>query len=113
MSPFPSIDPSPTSPLNPSTNQGSEEGWSDHRRAAEEDREQPQSPGFPRQERTGTCLKKDTPTGEENGTKQTESSLRLSVCLSGVVANHILTRRHRVQNCSTAGEGGGGAVLKN
>lgn len=44
-------------PRLPSTNQGSEEGWSDYRRTAEEDREQPQSPRFPRQEWTSTCLK--------------------------------------------------------
>ena len=42
------------------TIQGSEKGWSDNCRPAEEDREQPQSPRFPHQEWPSTCLKNET-----------------------------------------------------
>lgn len=62
------------------TNQGSKKGWSDYRRTAEEDREQPQSPRFPQQEWPSTCLKNMNPTSK--------NTRDLSVC---VVANHSLT----------------------
>lgn len=74
----------PTSPpLSPVsfTNQGSEKGWSDYRRTAEEDREQPQSPRFPHQEWPSTCLKK-----KMNPTHKNTRDLSVVV-----VANHSLT----------------------
>lgn len=48
-------------PLLSPPSQGSEKSWSDYRWTAEEDREQPQSPRFPHQERPGTCLRQMNP----------------------------------------------------
>lgn len=53
---------SPSSLLFFFSNQGSEKGWSDYCRTAEEDCEQPESPGVPQQEWPSTCLKQIYPT---------------------------------------------------
>lgn len=47
-------------------NQGSEKGWSDYCRTAEEDSEQLESPRFSQQEWPSTCLKKMDPTNENH-----------------------------------------------